>query len=88
MKITATVFAAGLLGLCALANAAAPESPELQHARAVLAKATLFDGHNDLPWAIRGDKTAQGMPSAYDLRTRAPGQTDIPRLREIGRAHV
>jgi membrane dipeptidase len=62
----------------------ATEDPALVHARTLLAKATFFDGHNDLPWAIRDDKTARGMVSKYDLRTRAPGQTDIPRLRAGG----
>lgn len=66
------------------AAASANEDPALVHARALLAKATLFDGHNDLPWAMREDKTSHGMVSKYDLRTRAPGQTDIPRLRAGG----
>ena len=75
--------AACTLGV-AHAAGSANEDPALVHARALLAKATLFDGHNDLPWAIREDKTAHGMVSKYDLRTRAPGQTDIPRLRAGG----
>jgi len=66
------------------AAASASEDPALLHAHALLAKATLFDGHNDLPWAIREDKTARGIVSKYDLRVRAPGQTDIPRLRAGG----
>jgi membrane dipeptidase len=50
----------------------------------VLDRAILFDGHNDLPWAIRSYKEAPGDVAAYDLRKHAPGkgQTDIPRLRE------
>ena len=49
-------------------------------------KAILFDGHNDLPWAIRQLKDAPGDVDAYDIREHAPagGQTDIPRLREGG----
>jgi len=60
--------------------------PALDHAKAVLAKGILFDGHNDLPWTIREYKEAPGDIHAYDIRTRAPegGQTDIPRLREGG----
>ncbi len=77
-----------LAAACAMgvahAAASANEDPALLHARALLAKATLFDGHNDLPWAIRDDKTAHGTVSKYDLRVRAPGQTDIPRLRAGG----
>ncbi len=60
--------------------------PALEHAKAVLAKGILFDGHNDLPWAIRQFKDAPGDVDAYDIREKAPpgGQTDLPRLREGG----
>src|SRR5262245_6849744 len=61
-----------------------PTPSELEHARRLLAEAILFDGHNDLPWAIRTDKKAHGDVTAYDLRTRAAGQTDLPRLRQGG----
>src|SRR5690606_18548117 len=54
----------------------------LQVARRVLASTPLFDGHNDLPWAIRGHRAAPRDVAAYDLRSRTPGHTDIPRLRE------
>ena len=58
--------------------------PALEHAKQVLDRSILFDGHNDLPWAIREHKVAAGDPAKYDIRRRAPdeGQTDIPRLRE------
>ena len=74
----------------AAALAAAPvhadTDPALEHAKAVLAKGILFDGHNDLPWAIRQFKDAPGDVDAYDIRAKAPGdgQTDIPRLRAGG----
>jgi membrane dipeptidase len=43
----------------------------------------LIDGHNDLPYVIRADKSAQGNVAAYDLRRRRQsGDTDIPRLKE------
>ena len=83
LALALLLAAACTLGV-AHAAGSANEDPALVHARALLAKATLFDGHNDLPWAIRDDKTAHGMVSKYDLRTRAPGQTDIPRLRAGG----
>ena len=52
-------------------------------ARAVLERAPLFDGHNDLPWVIRIDKTARGDVLAYELnRVHEKADTDIPRLRE------
>ena len=56
----------------------------LEHAKQVLDRAILFDGHNDLPNAIHDYKDAPGDVAAYDIRGRAPadGQTDIPRLRE------
>jgi membrane dipeptidase len=55
----------------------------LEHAKQLLERSILFDGHNDLPWAIREHKVAAGDFAKYDIRTRAPegGQTDIPRLR-------
>ena len=67
-------------------SAPATADAALDHAKEVLAKGILFDGHNDLPWAIRQAKTAPGDVDAYDLRTKAPGdgQTDIPRLRAGG----
>src|SRR5579871_654526 len=55
----------------------------LAQARALLEKVPLLDGHNDLPWVIRIDKTARGDVLAYDLnRVHQGADTDIPRLRE------
>jgi membrane dipeptidase len=52
-------------------------------ARAVLRRAPLFDGHNDLPWVIRVDNVARGDVLAYDLlKVHEGADTDIPRLRE------
>ena len=52
-------------------------------ARAALARTPLFDGHNDLPYVIRLDKTARGDVFAYDLaRVHEESDTDIPRLRQ------
>jgi membrane dipeptidase len=62
-------------------NMTEPES--LQRARALLTKAPLFDGHNDLPYVIRADKRVRGDVEAYDLaRVHEESDTDIPRLRE------
>jgi membrane dipeptidase len=61
-----------------------PAESDVEHARRLLAGAILFDGHNDLPWAIRTDKKAPGDVAAYDLRERTEGQTDLPRLRQGG----
>lgn len=61
--------------------AAAGDDAALIHAKELLSRHILIDGHNDLPWAVRESKTAPGNVAAYDLRARTPGQTDIPRLR-------
>jgi membrane dipeptidase len=71
--------------ILALPAATATRADEaLEHAKQVLDRAILFDGHNDLPNAIHKFKEAPDDIVAYDLRVRAPGkgQTDIPRLRE------
>ncbi len=55
----------------------------LTKARALLARAPVFDGHNDLAWVIQNDRMARGDVLAYDLaRVHERGDTDIPRLRE------
>ena len=74
-------FAAATLLL--LVSSGVPADPALDHAKEVLARSMLFDGHNDLPWTIRQFKEAPGDVDRYDIRTKAPGdgQTDIPRLR-------
>jgi membrane dipeptidase len=56
--------------------------PHLELARRVLSTTPLVDGHNDLPWAIRVHEPSPRDVAAYDLRTRAPGHTDLARLRE------
>ncbi len=58
----------------------------LARAERLAAEGIIFDGHNDLPWAIRNYAPAPMDVDAYDLRARAPGtgQTDIPRLKEGG----
>ncbi len=62
-----------------------PDDDALTQARALLKRAPLFDGHNDLPWVIRNDGLARGDVLAYDLtRVHDKGDTDIPRLREGG----
>jgi membrane dipeptidase len=48
----------------------------------VLRTTPLIDGHNDLPWRIREDSVHPMDVNAYNLRQRAPGQTDLERLRE------
>lgn len=55
----------------------------LAHARELLRRHILIDGHNDLPWAIHTAEAPDDLV-AYDLRKRTLGQTDLPRLRRGG----
>ena len=79
-----TAIAALLTFGCLSAQSA--EDKALTHARELAKQGIVFDGHNDLPWAIRNNKAAPMDVAAYELRTHAPGegQTDIPRLRAGG----
>lgn len=61
--------------------AATANDPALAHARRVLSRAILFDGHNDLPITIREKLGSNPDLAAYDLRKPTPGHTDIARLR-------
>jgi membrane dipeptidase len=74
-------FGALLTGLFCITVAHAAEDPALTHARKLLQSTILVDGHNDLPWAIRENKTAPGDVKAYDLRKPTPGATDLARLK-------
>ncbi len=89
--VTSLALGAVLLAPCtslgAQGAAAAPVTPQpsradMARALRVLAIAPVVDGHNDLPWRIREDTLHPSDVRAYDLRGRAPGMTDIPRLRQ------
>src|SRR5215467_5094129 len=59
-----------------------PESPapaRLAAARTLLSTTGIFDGHNDLPWALR--QAGKGDPALIDIAGPLPfTQTDLPRL--------
>lgn len=57
----------------------------LVHARALLHRTILVDGHNDLPWEIHESPSPMDLDH-HDLSHGSPGGTDLPRLRsgEIG----
>lgn len=62
-----------------------PPADPLDHARRLLDRAPLIDGHNDLPWVIRCDGQAQGDVIAAKLDEARQGRdTDIPRLKAGG----
>jgi len=57
-----------------------PQEPaSLAAARAFLTTNPVFDGHNDLPWALR--ESGHGDPALIDIAASVPfTQTDLPRL--------
>ncbi len=57
------------------------EDPALEQARRLLRQHPVIDGHNDLPWTVRGATEGLGDVEAYDLRSPTSGQTDLERLR-------
>lgn len=65
----------------AQATTPAPTDAHRALAERVLSGTPLIDGHNDLPWAIRGYEAAPMDVERYDLRTRTVGHTDLARLR-------
>jgi membrane dipeptidase len=69
---------------CALILMALPTfcDDALDHARRLLKTTPLIDGHNDLPWVIRTLAKPPRNVEAFDIRDRAPYQTDLPRLRQ------
>lgn len=67
------------LPLAAQSNPSASD-PNMARAIRVLRAHPVFDGHNDLPWAVRKASAAPRDVAAYDLRRRTPGFTDLPRL--------
>ena len=60
---------------------AAATDPYMARAIRVLTAQPVIDGHNDLPWRIREDKTHPMDVEAYDLRKHTPGMTDLARLK-------
>jgi membrane dipeptidase len=80
ISFAAAPWASGAL-LAQSGPSGGPGSPP-EVALRVLATTPLVDGHNDLPWAIRGNRSAPGDVAAYDLRSRTPGHTDLERLRK------
>jgi membrane dipeptidase len=74
------------LGIIAFLHScsASAEDPALERAHRLLKQHPVIDGHNDLPWTIRGKTEGLGDVEAYDLRGPTSGQTDLGRLRAGG----
>jgi membrane dipeptidase len=79
-----TITGAARQGSRSRRDRGAARDSALEHARRLLHRHILIDGHNDLPWEIRTDDAAPGDVAAHDLRRRTPGQTDLRRLRAGG----
>ena len=62
----------------------ADEDPALEHARKLLKRTILIDGHNDLPWQVRTDRECPMNVEGYDLRGPVSGDTDLARLKAGG----
>lgn len=69
---------------CTAAPATPSDEQALQHAKALLARVPLVDGHNDLPYIIREHPKYHGDVAGYDLRQHTDGETDIARLKAGG----
>jgi len=61
-----------------------PNATPLEHARALLERHPVFDGHNDLPWEIRVSERAPRDVADYDLYGPVPGHTNIEGLKAGG----
>ncbi len=85
MRVWFPASAAAVMAALSMAAHAADDAA-LVHAKALAKEGIVFDGHNDLPWALRNYRYPEVGVEGYDLRVHAPGtgQTDIPRLRAGG----
>jgi membrane dipeptidase len=84
LRVVRVLFAPAFVALLAAPPAAlCAQDAHMERVRRILSEVPLIDGHNDLPGAIRDAATAGlGDVAAYDLRSRTPGNTDLPRLRQ------
>jgi membrane dipeptidase len=71
-----------LLALGLSMPAMAADDAAMRHARTLLSKVPLVDGHNDLPWSIRDDKDHPGDVHGYDLHKPTTSETDLPRMKK------
>jgi len=74
------ILTLAIASCCQSVGAQAPDAM-LARARRFLASSPIVDGHNDVPWEIRVNPASLMDVAKYDMRGRAPGHTDIARLR-------
>ena len=86
-RLVATTVAIALLSVSvprAQMTADADGPKRLAHARRLIERAPLIDGHNDIPWRMREQKPRYDF-DAFDLRQPRPTfHTDIARVRAGG----
>ena len=63
--MTKSILLAGLAALALVSTPAAAQSSPEAVAEAALKKAPVFDGHNDVPWALR--ERADNMINGFDF---------------------
>ena len=80
--VVVSVLVSGMVSLGAQSPATGATPRDMARALRVLRASPVLDGHNDLPWRIREDSLHPRDVVAYDLRTHAPGMTDLPRLKQ------
>ncbi|WP_206352246.1 dipeptidase [Tautonia rosea] len=80
---SASAMVAALLLVTSAESAEDPDPAVTPSAARIHAEAILIDGHNDLPWRLRGDGDV-GFDRLDIGRRLDSGHTDIPRLREGG----
>lgn len=85
MRTAAALTALALMLAPTIATAQAPTAQERARIERILRRTPLIDGHNDLPWALRGDHDGEIVDLTGDTRQLTPPlHTDIPRLRAGG----
>ena len=69
-----------------LAQAAMADAAVARRVESVLARASIIDGHNDLPWELRDTGVVPESPAIASNTTALPYplQTDLPRLKRGG----
>ena len=83
LRVFLPALAVGLATLTFPAPDLRAQDEHLEIAKRVLASVPLFDGHNDLPWAIRNASPPMDV-RAYDIANPTQGHTDLARLRAGG----
>ncbi|WP_420633026.1 dipeptidase [Candidatus Palauibacter sp.] len=83
LRVLLPALASGFAALAFAPPGLRAQDTHLEIAKRVLSSVPLFDGHNDLPWAIRNADAPMDV-RAYDIARPTQGHTDLARLRAGG----